>query len=83
MEQPRSKRGKILSLSLTNNIDVLREKLYMEIARRNRLRNQNQVSQSRIRGAILIKIFPENPLMEEKESLEDRCTFGSVDSILF
>ena len=53
MEQPRSKRGKILSLSLTNNIDVLREKLYMEIARRNRLRNQNQVSQSRIWGAIL------------------------------
>jgi len=39
----RSKRGKLLSLSLTNNIDVLREKLYMEIARRNRLRNQNQM----------------------------------------
>ena len=42
----RSKRGKLLSLSLTNNIDVLREKLYMEIARRNRLRNQNQVGRS-------------------------------------
>ena len=45
VEQSRSKRGKLLSLSLTNNIDVLREKLYMEIARRNRLRNQNQVGQ--------------------------------------
>ena len=47
-ELSRSKRGKLLSLSLTNNIDVLREKLYMEIARRNRLRNQNQVGRSAI-----------------------------------
>ena len=46
LNQSRSKRGKLLSLSLTNNIDVLREKLYMEIARRNRLRNQNQVGRS-------------------------------------
>jgi len=39
-----SKRGnKLLRLSLTNNIDVLREKLFMEIARRNRLASQNQV----------------------------------------
>ncbi len=39
-----SKRGnKLLRLSLTNNIDVLREKLFMEIARRNRLLNESQV----------------------------------------
>jgi len=39
------KRSKLInSLSLTNNIDVLREKLYAEIMRRNALRNANQVA---------------------------------------
>lgn len=40
----KSKRGKMMRLSLTDNIDVLREKLFMEIARRERLLNQEQVS---------------------------------------
>lgn len=40
----RKKRGKLMRLSVTDNIDVLREKLFMEIARRNRLLNQNQAS---------------------------------------
>lgn len=39
----RAKRNKHLRLSLTNNIDVLREKLYAELARRSLLRNQSQV----------------------------------------
>ena len=39
----RDKRGKLMRLSLTDNIDVLREKLFMEIARRRRLENQSQV----------------------------------------